>query len=84
MAATTAAARLIAPGELRLAHYPPDLLACAYANVGAQNSTKAEFKEYPGCGRAFQPGSGKQEYHDPQCATKARQRRWKREKAREG
>jgi hypothetical protein len=84
MAATTAAARLIAPGELRLAHYPPDLLACAYANVGAQNSTKAVLKEYPGCGRRVSAWLREAEYHDPQCATKARQRRWKREMAREG
>jgi hypothetical protein len=51
---------------------------------GVLNPTKAEFKECPRCGRAFLPGSEKREFRDPQCATKARQRRWKREKAREG
>jgi hypothetical protein len=96
MAATTIAARLInegmqdtkwgmeviEPGELRLTHYPPNLVSAAYANLGALISKKAEFKECPGCGRVFLPASGKQKYHDPQCATKDRQRRWKREKSR--
>jgi len=95
MASTTAAARLInqgmretrwgmsviEPGELRLTHYPPNLVSAAYANLGALISKKVEFKECPGCGRVFPPVSGKQKYHDPQCATKARQRKWKREKS---
>jgi hypothetical protein len=97
MAASTVAARLInwglqdtkwgmvvgEPGELRLAHYPPNLVSAAYANLGALIATKAEFKECPGCSRAFLPSSGMQKYHDPQCATKARQRKWKREKAKD-
>jgi hypothetical protein len=95
MAATTAVARLInqglqntkwgmvvgEPGELRLAHYPPNLVSAAYADLGALIATKAEFKECPGCGRAFLPSSGKQNYHEPQCATKSRQRKWKRSKS---
>jgi hypothetical protein len=66
------------PGELRLAFYAPNLVSAAYANVGALVARKAEFKECPGCGRIFPPKSGKQAYHDEQCATRARQRRWKR------
>jgi hypothetical protein len=69
------------PGELQLAYYPNNLVAAAYANIGTLVATKAEFKECPGCSRIFQPTSGKQAYHDPQCATRARQRRWKREKS---
>lgn len=55
MAATTVAARLInwglqdtkwgmVVGELLLAHYPPNLVSAAYANLGALIATKAEFK----------------------------------------
>lgn len=94
MAATTSVARLInqglqdakwgmtvnEPGELRLAHYPPNLVSAAYANIASLVATKAEFKECPGCGRIFRPKSGKQTFHDPQCATRTRQRKWKREK----
>jgi len=92
MAATTIAAKLLnqglqggqwglataGPGELRLAFYAPNLVAVAYANIGTLVAAKAEFKECPGCGRIFQPKSGKQKYHAPECATRARQRRWKR------
>jgi hypothetical protein len=95
MAATIAAARsinrgledtkwgmeVIEPGELRLTHYPPNLVSAAYANLGALISKKVEFKECPGCGRVFPPGSGKQKYHDPQCAVRTRQRKWKRQKS---
>jgi hypothetical protein len=70
-------------GEIRLAHYPPDLVAAAYASLGGLIATRAEFKECPGCGRVFQPESGKQTYHDPQCATRSRQRRWKRGKSKQ-
>lgn len=69
-------------GELRLAHYPPNLVSAAFASLGSLVATKAEFKECPGCGRIFEPKSGKQKYHDPQCATRARQQKWKREKPR--
>jgi hypothetical protein len=96
-AATTIVARLLndgqrdghwglvtaGPGEVQLAYYPTNLVAAAYANIAALVATKAEFKQCPGCGRIFQPESGKQKYHDPQCATKARQRKWKREKSRD-
>lgn len=92
MAATTIAARLInqglqegrwgmataQPGELQLAYYPTNLVDAAYANIGALVATKAAFKECPGCGRIFKPKSGKQEYHEPRCATRTRQRKWKR------
>ena len=95
MAATTIVARLInqgmrdtkwgmsviEPGELRLTHYPPNLVSAAYANLGALISKRVEFKECPGCGRVFLPGSGKQKYHDEDCATRTRQRRWKRKKS---
>ena len=98
MAATTSAARLInqgmqdtqwgmsviEPGELRLTHYPPDLVSAAYANLGALISKKVEFKECPGCGRVFQPKSGKQQYHEPDCARRTRQRRWKQNKSNSG
>jgi hypothetical protein len=95
MAATTIAARLInqglqnghwgmvttaRPGELKLAYFPSNLVDAAYANLASLIATRAEFKECPGCGRMFAPASGKQKYHSPQCATRARQRRWKREK----
>ena len=96
-AATTIAAKLLndgqrdghwglvtaGPGEVQLAYYPTNLVAASYANIGALVATKAEFRECPGCGRIFQPKSGKQKYHDPQCATKARQRKWKRERSRD-
>ena len=98
MAATTAAANLInqgmqdtkwgmeviAPGELRLTYYPPNLVSAAYANLGALISKRVEFKECPGCGRVFLPVSGRQKYHDRQCATRARQRRWKRDASANG
>ena len=98
MAATTIVARLlnqgmhdtkwgmsvIEPGELRLTHYPPNLLSAAYANLGTLISKRVEFKECPGCGRVFPPISGRQEYHDPQCATRSRQRKWKRDKVEDG
>jgi hypothetical protein len=94
MAATTITARLInqgmqdtkwgmeviEPGELRLTHYPPNLVSAAYANLGALISKKVEFKECPGCGRVFLPASAKQKYHDQNCATRTRQRKWKRDK----
>ena len=67
------------PGEILLAHYPPNLVSAAHANLAMLVATKAEFKECPGCGRAFLPESGKQKYHDPQCATRSRQRKWKRQ-----
>jgi hypothetical protein len=94
MAATTIAARLInqglqnghwgmvttaRPGELKLAYLPSNLVDAAYANLASLIATRAEFKECPGCGRMFAPASGKQKYHSPQCATRSRQRRWKRE-----
>jgi hypothetical protein len=66
------------PGELRLTSYPSDLVSAAYANLGVLTSKRVEFKECPGCGRVFLPASGKQKYHDPQCATRTRQRKWKR------
>ena len=95
MAATTMIARLLnqglqdskwgmtvsKPGDMRLAHYPPNLVSAAHANLAMLTATKTEFKECPGCGRAFLPDSGKQKYHDPLCATKSRQRRWKRKKS---
>jgi hypothetical protein len=95
MVATTIAARMLnqgmqdgrwglvtgRPGEVQLAYYPPNLVTAAYANIAALVANRAEFKECPGCGRIFPPKSGKQTYHDPQCATRARQRRWKGEKA---
>jgi hypothetical protein len=95
MAATVIAARLInqglqdgrwgmvtaGPGELQLAYYPTNLIDAAYANIAALVATKAEFKECAGCGRIFKPKSGKQKYHAPECATRARQRRWKREQS---
>jgi hypothetical protein len=98
MAATTIAARLInqgmqdtkwgmeviEPGELRLTHYPPNLVSAAYANLSALISKKVEFKECPGCGRVFPPASGKQKYHDEDCATRTRQRKWKRKKSGDG
>ena len=65
------------PGDIRLAYSPLNLISAAYADLAALVATKAEFKECSGCGRAFLPGSGKQKYHDPQCATRSRQRRWK-------
>jgi hypothetical protein len=94
MAATTIAARLInqgmqdtkwgmdviEPRELRLTHYPPNLVSAPYANLGALISKKVGFKECPGCGRVFLPASGKQKYHDQNCATRTRQRKWKRHK----
>jgi hypothetical protein len=95
MAATTSAARLInegmqdtrwgmsviEPGELRLTHYPPNLVSAAYADLGALISKKVKFKECPGCGRVFQSKSGKQQYHEPDCATRKRQRRWRMNKS---
>jgi hypothetical protein len=95
MAATTIAARLLnqgleggrwgmvtaRPGELQLAYYPTSLVAAAYANIATLVAAKAEFKECPGCGRIFQPKSGKQKYHEPGCATRTRQLRWKRGKS---
>jgi hypothetical protein len=95
MAATTIVARLInqgmqdttwgmsviKPGELRLTHYPPNLASAAYTNLGALISKRVEFKECLGCGRVFLPGSGKQKYHDKDCATRTRQRKWKRKKS---
>lgn len=69
------------PGEMKLAHYPPNLVAAAYASLASRIALKEEFRVCPGCGRIFAPESGKQKYHDPQCATRARQRRWKREKS---
>jgi hypothetical protein len=74
---------VIEPGELRLTHYPPNLVGAAYANLGALISKRVEFKECPGCGRVFPPKSGKQQYHEPDCATRTRQRRWK-QKSSEG
>ena len=71
-------------GELQLAYYSTNLVAAAYANIGALVATKAEFKQCPGGGRIFQPESGRQKYHDRQCAIRARQRKWKREKSRDG
>lgn len=65
------------PGEVRLAFYPRNLVAAAYANIASLVATRAEFKECPGCDRIFQPKSGKQKYHAPECATRTRQRRWK-------
>ena len=98
MAATTAVARLlnqgmhdtkwgmsvIEPGELRLTHYPPNLVSDAYANLGTLISKRVEFRECPGCGRVFPPISGRQKYHDPQCATRTRQRKWKRDASENG
>jgi hypothetical protein len=95
MAATTIVARLLnqelqggqwgvataGPAELQLAYYPTNLVAAAYANIATSVSAKAEFKECPGCRRIFQPKSGRQKYHTPECATRARQRRWKREQS---
>ncbi len=72
------------PGDIRLAYYPPNLVSAAYANLGALIARKAEFKECLGCGRAFLPDSGKQKYHDTQCATRSRQRRWKRSRPKKG
>jgi hypothetical protein len=40
--------------------HPPNLVAAAYANIAVLLATKAEFKECPGCGRIFQPKSGRQ------------------------
>lgn len=91
MAATTIVARLLnqglqdgqwgmvtaQPGEFRLAYYPPNLVAAAYANIATLVAAKAQFRECPGCQRIFQPKSGKQKYHAPECATRTRQRRWK-------
>jgi hypothetical protein len=91
MAATTSITRLInqglhgsewrmkvnEPADIRLAYSPLDLVSAAYADLAALVVTKAEFKECPGSGRVFLPGSGKQKYHDPQCATRSRQRRGK-------
>jgi len=65
------------PGDIRLAYSRLNLISAAYAELAALVATKAEFKECSGCGRAFLPGSGKQKYHGPQCATRSRQRRWK-------
>jgi hypothetical protein len=98
MAATTSITKLInqglqggewgmivnEPGDIRLAYSPLNLVSAAYADLGALVATKAEFKECPGCGRAFLPDSGRQKYHDPQCATKSRQRRWKRGRPEKG
>jgi hypothetical protein len=72
------------PGDIRLAYSPLNLVSAAYADLAALVATKAEFKECPGCGRAFLPGSGKQKYHDPQYATRSRQRRWKQGRHGEG
>ena len=72
------------PGELQLAYYPTSLVAAAYANIATLVAARAEFKECRGCHRIFQPKSGKQKYHLPECATRARQRRWKREQSARG
>jgi hypothetical protein len=72
------------PGELTLAFYAPNLVAAAYNSIGALVAAKVEFKECPGCGRIFQPKSGKQSFHTPECATRARQRRWKRGRSESG
>ena len=65
------------PGDIRLAYSTLNLISAAYADLAALVVTKAEFKECSGCGRAFLPGSGKQKYHNPRCATRSRQRRGK-------
>jgi hypothetical protein len=54
------------------------------ANLGTLISKRVEFKECPGCGRVFPPISGKLKYHDPQCATRTRQRKWKRDASENG
>jgi hypothetical protein len=95
MAATTIVARLLnqvlqggqwgmataGPGELQLAYYPTSLVAAAYANIATLVAAKAEFRECLGCHRIFPPKSSKQKYHTPDCATRTRQRRWKREQS---
>jgi hypothetical protein len=64
-------------GQLLLAYHPSDLHAAAYAELAMLIANRHELRKCTGCGRWFLPGSSKQKFHDQNCATNARQRRWR-------
>jgi hypothetical protein len=70
-----------APGEFRFVEKPPDLVVASYSHLALLISSKSEIKECPGCRRLFRPDTAKQKYHNAQCASAARWRRWKERQA---
>jgi hypothetical protein len=65
------------PATFLLAQLPPDLLAAAYGQFALLIANKAPISTCPGCGRLFNPKSGKQKYCTSSCASTSRWRRWK-------
>jgi hypothetical protein len=69
------------PGRFLVTFHPPDLVAAAYVRLVQSIVSQAPLEECPGCGRIFEPESGKQKYHSKACATTTRGRRWRAQQA---
>jgi hypothetical protein len=65
------------PGQVLLTYHPSDLETAAYAELAMLIASQQELRSCKGCGRWFLAKSDKQLYHDQNCATNARQRRWR-------
>ena len=63
------------PGQVLLTYRPSDLETAAYTELAMLIAGQQELRRCKGCGRWFLPTSSKNLYHDPSCATNARQRR---------
>ena len=65
------------PGVFVFMVGPPTLEAAAYVHFANNIEAQIEMNECIGCGRPFQPKSGKQKYCSESCANTNRWRRWK-------
>jgi hypothetical protein len=70
-----------APGVFLGDVHPPTLEAAAYLHLSDLMLSQVKLAECPGCGRPFNPRSGKQKYCTEACANTSRWRRWKEKQA---
>lgn len=69
------------PSTFFLAQLPSNLLAAAYGQFAGLIADKKPIADCSGCGRLFNPASGKQKYCTPACASTNRWRKWKKRQA---